>query len=147
MFWLTPVSSAGTLSAATVVDRLVGHAHTYGFGGGSQARRQVEVGDWLCFYACGKGGMAVVAHARVTAAPELGAPNPIPGLADKFPWMCRLDSESLYANRPVVVDSVMRGRLDAFRGRTPLAIWSWFVQTTRKLTEKDFERLTKPTSA
>jgi hypothetical protein len=47
----------------------------------------------------------------------------------------------------MVVDSAMRGRLDAFKGRNPLAIWSWFVQTTRELTEDDFERLTKPKNA
>ena len=47
-----------------------------------------------------------------------------------------------FFDAPVVIDAALRPRLDAFDGKIPAAPWSWFVQTTRSLSDHDFAVLT-----
>jgi hypothetical protein len=43
---------------------------------------------------------------------------------------------------PVRLNSSLRRTLDAFQGREIDGIWSWLVQTTRRLSEHDFRKMT-----
>jgi hypothetical protein len=46
-----------------------------------------------------------------------------------------------WLDSPILVDAGLRARLDAFRGKNAAIGWSWFVQTTRRLSKLDFESL------
>lgn len=135
--WLTPVKGDEEQTADEVVETLVGQEKIYAFGERTPGRRHLKPGDWLCFYATGKG---VIGHGRVTSLPQK-KPHRRVRHPDKYPWTFQLDKTKLYLDDPVVIDATTRARLDAFRDRDPDKAWSWFVQATRKLTENDFKIL------
>lgn len=133
-YWLTPVKSDKEQTAEEVIQTLVGRERIYAFGERTPGRKHLKSGDWICFYATGKG---VVAHAKVTSAPER-KPHRRVRHPERYPWVFRLDNIDLYLDEPIVIDAAVRGRLDAFRGRDPNKSWAWFVQATRKITKHDF---------
>ena len=138
VYWITPVKSDEKASAEEVIETLVGVEKIYAFGERTPGRRHLKPGDWICFFAVGKG---VVAHAKVISLPEKKRHNKV-RYPEKYPWIFRLDSVSLYLSKPIVVDAALRGNLNAFQGRDPDKSWAWFVQATRKVTKHDFEILT-----
>lgn len=140
-FWLTPVKSDEEGTAEDTIKRLVGQAKVYAFADRTPGRRHIKPGDWICFYANTRG---VVAHARVTSKPEEER-HPQVRHPDRYRWVFGLDSVQLYLDQPVVIDSAMRAKLEAFRGRDPEKSWSWFVQSTRRLSQNDFSAVTRRT--
>jgi len=138
-YWLSPVKPHEERSAEECIRTLVGEERIYAFGERTPGRKHLKPGDWICFYATGKG---VVAHARVASAPEK-KPHPKVLHSEKYPWVFRVDKAELYLDQPVIIDAPARSRLDAFQGRDPNAPWAWFVQATRKITKNDFEILTR----
>lgn len=140
VYWLTSVKSdeKGTTAEETI-KLLVGKEHIYAFGEETPGRKLIKPGDWICFYATGKG---VIAHAKIVARPEK-KPHRSIRHPDKYPWTFQLDSPVLYPETPVVINAEARNNLDAFRGRDPNKPWAWFVQATHKLTEHDFNLLIK----
>jgi EVE domain len=111
----------------------------YAFGERTPGRGKLKPGDWMCFYASGKG---VVAHARVSSMPEK-KPHQKVRHSDKYPWVFRLTQAVLYPDKPMVIDLETRTRLDAFKNRDPNKSWAWFVQGTHAITEHDFHTLTR----
>ncbi|MEX1252722.1 MAG: hypothetical protein WEE64_00125 [Dehalococcoidia bacterium] len=116
-------------------------AGMWGMGRSTPNRKWMRPGDFVCFYATGVG---VVACARLAGLPdelvtaeEWPEPTPMEGEVFKVP----LD-EVRWLAEPIVVDESLRSRLQAFEGRKQSPIWSWFVQTTRKLSDGDFRLLT-----
>jgi len=138
-YWLTPVRSDEDETAEECIQSLVGQEHIYAIGERTPGRRHLKPGDWICFYATGKG---VVAHAKVASLPERKF-HPRVHHPKDYPWVFHLESPRLYLDDPVVIDAALRSQLDAFRGRDPNKSWAWFVQTTRKITEHDFLLLTR----
>lgn len=138
-YWLTPVKSNEDQMAEEVIQTLVGEEGIYAFGERTPGRKHLKQGDWICFYATTKG---IVAHAEVRTPPEK-KPNPKVRDSKKYPWVFKLDNVKLYLSEPVVIDAELRNELDAFQGRNPTKSWAWFVQTTRRITEHDFNLLTK----
>lgn len=138
-WWLTPVKGDEAESADEKIQHLVGKEHLYGFGERTPGRKHVKPGDRIAFYATGKG---VVADARVTSRPQ-NAPHRAIQDSEKYPWTFRLDDAHLYIDNPIVIDEAMRGQLEAFRHRNPKSPWAWFVQATCRLTQHDFEWLTR----
>jgi hypothetical protein len=51
--------------------------------------------------------------------------------------------EVTWLRSPLEITAKVRTDLDAFKGRSAEANWSWLVQTTRRLTATDFRRLTR----
>lgn len=94
-------------------------------------------GDRICFYATGTVG--VIAHARVASEPHY-EDDPRVTYGGMFPMVIDLDEVRSHAP-PIVIDSALRGRLDAFKGRRPSAPWSWFVRTMHIASEHDFNLL------
>jgi hypothetical protein len=139
VYWLTPVKSDEQETAEEVISNLVGKEHVYAFGDGTPGRKIIKPGDWVCFYATGKG---IIAHAQVASKPE-NNPYPFIRHQEKYPWTFRLNNPALYLNKPVAINADMRNRLDAFRERDPNNSWAWFVQATHKLTEHDFNALVR----
>jgi hypothetical protein len=137
-YWLTPVKSMKGETAEECIEKLVGKEHLYAFGEHAPGRKHIKPGDWIGFYANGKG---VVAHARVASLPEK-KPHKAVRAAERFPWVFRLSEPTLYIDKPVVIDAELRGRLEAFKGRDPKKSWAWYVQGTGKVTENDFRILT-----
>jgi hypothetical protein len=138
-YWLTPVSSDEEATAEEVIQRLVEKEQIYAFGERTPGRKHIKPGDWICFYASGKG---VVAHARVTSRPE-ELVHPAVRHPDRYRWVFHLDNPHLYLDAPVVIDTGLRERLEAFEGRDPTKPWAWFVQATNKISEHDFDTLTR----
>jgi hypothetical protein len=98
----------------------------------------VKPGDWLCFYASGKG---VVAHARVMSGPERKTHPQVD--SRRYPWLVSLEESSLYIRHPRVINTALRSQLDAFQHRAPDGRWSWFVQRARRVSRHDFMMLTR----
>jgi len=137
-YWLTPVKSTEEGTAEDCIKILVGKEKIYAFGERTPGRRHLKPGDWICFYATTKG---VVGHARITSRPEKKV-HPSVLQPERFPWVFGLDSVRLYLDNPIVIDSLFRSNLDAFKNRDPNKNWAWFVQSTCKVTEHDFNLLT-----
>ena len=139
VFWLSPVKSDDAESAEDCIARLVGKEHYYSFGERTPGRRSMKKGDRIAFYATTKG---VIAHATLSTAPEK-IPRP-DGTTDKdYPWISLLKDACLYLDAPVAIDAKLRLQLDAFKGRNPEKSWAWFVQTTHKVSLRDFELLNR----
>lgn len=140
-YWLTPVRSDKEGTAEETIKTLVEETGIYAFGERTPGRTQIKPGDWICFYACGKG---VVAHSKVASYPE-NKPHPKTRHPDKYPWTFKVVDAKLYLEKPIAIDASLRAKLDAFKGFDPQRPWAWFVQATRRITENDFMLLTGQT--
>lgn len=138
-YWFSPVKGDQEQAADQVIETLVGREKIYAYGDRTPGRKSIKPGDWICFYATGKG---VIAHAEVASVPE-NKPHPRVRHPDKYPWVFSLRNPTLYLDRPVVLDAATRARMDAFRRRDPGKSWSWFAQATRRISEHDFRVLTR----
>jgi hypothetical protein len=142
-YWLTPVSDKEGMTPKEVIYRLVGEKQVYAYGKRTPGRKDLAPGDQIAFYATGEG---VVAHAEVASRPDKKA-NPSNHLptpdAEEYPYIFRLRDPTLYLKQPVVIDQNLRGELEAFEGRDLSKAWSWFVQSSREVSEQDFKMLTK----
>jgi len=138
-YWVTPVRGDEEKTPEEVIKILIGEEKIYAFGERTPGRRHLKSGDMICFYAVGKG---VVAHAEVLSQPEKGS-HPSIQQPERYPWLFRLKNENLYLDNPIVIDALLRAQLDAFRERDANKSWAWFVQATRKISENDFNVLTK----
>lgn len=136
-YWLTPVKSDEEQTAEEVIQTLVGQEQIYAFGERTPGRKHLKPGDWICFYATGKG---VVAHAKVLTKPEK-KPHKKVNHPEIYPWVFGLENGQLYLDEPIVIDAAIRNQLDAFRDRDPNKSWAWFVQATRRISQHDFEIL------
>jgi hypothetical protein len=140
-YWLTPVASDEEQTAEEVIQALVGDTGIYAFGERTPGRGKLKPGDWMCFYASGKG---IAAHAKVSSAP-VKKPHRKVRHSDKYPWVFSLTDAVLHLDNPVVIDLEVRAKLEAFKGRDPSKSWAWFVQGTHEITERDFSMLTGQT--
>jgi len=139
VYWLTPVKGDKSQTAEEVIESLVGENGIYAFSETTPGRKRLKPGDWICFYATGKG---VIAHARVASTPEK-RPHRAVRNAKKYDWTFRVDKTRLYVETPVMIDAPMRGKLQEFHGRDPDKSWAWFVQGTHDISERDFKTLTR----
>jgi len=138
-YWLTPVKSDATESAEDVVRKLVAEEKIYAFGERTPGRKHLKPGDWICFYATGKGA---IGHAKVMSKPEK-KPHSKVHHPEKYPWTFRVGGATLYLDNPKILDLDLRSKLEAFRDRDPNKPWGWFVQATRKISVKDFNLITR----
>jgi hypothetical protein len=138
-YWLTPVRSDEDVTAEECIQTLVEQEKIYAFGDKTPRRKDIKPGDWICFYANTKG---VVAHAKVASPPE-NKEHPKVRDSKKYPWVFSLENPLLYLDNPVVIDAELRKKLDAFQDRDPNKRWAWYVQATRKISEHDFNILTR----
>jgi hypothetical protein len=137
--WLTPVKGDKAASAEDTVQTLVAESGVYAYGDRTPGRRILKPGDWICFYATGKG---VIAHAKV-GSPPTRRRHPKVREPERYPWVFKVEQANLYTESPVVLDAALRDTLDGFQGRSRGKTWSWFVQATRRVSPEDFKRLTR----
>jgi hypothetical protein len=138
-YWLTPVKADAVQTAEDVIQTLVGQEGIYAFSERTPGRKRFKPGDWIAFYATGKG---IIAHAQVTSAPE-NQPHPRVRHAEQYPWVFRIGSPRLYLGEPIVIDAPLRRQLEAFHNREEEKTWAWYVQATHRVTAHDFQVLTR----
>ncbi|RCV63392.1 hypothetical protein C5S53_14145 [Methanophagales archaeon] len=136
-YWLTPVKSDDERTADESIKDLIGAANIYAFGNKTPGRRHLKTGDYICFYSAGKG---VVAHAQVASRPKR---KTYPHSLEQSQWVFQVTDVHLYLEDPIIIDAALRSRLDAFKNRDQGKSWAWFVHATRKITENDFNVLTR----
>jgi hypothetical protein len=132
------VGSNEKFSAEEEIKNLIGSdPRVFAFGERTPGRNDVKPNDMICFYASTVG---VVAHAKVTSRPE-NKPHPKIRHPEEYPYTFSVSEQKLYLERPVVIDSSCRSRLQAFQNRDPNSNWGWFVVATHKLSKHDFDIL------
>lgn len=141
-YWLSPVIGNDKQAAEEVIQDLVGVQRIYAFGERTPGRKHLKPGDMICFYAEGNG---VVGHATVSSYPEKKSSSAIRD-PERYPWLFSLEKNRTYIDNPVIIDAALRAKLDAFKNRDPNKPWSWFVFSTRRISENDFRILTRENS-
>jgi len=137
LYLLTPVASDRETAAEVVIRRLLDQGE-YVFGERTPGRKDLKPGDRLCFYETGKGVVAaVIIESKAEKRTVGGVRNP-----ERFPWAFKVRDVQYFFDRPIVLDAVLRARLVAFAERDVNGPWAWFVQSTRRVTEHDFQILT-----
>ena len=140
-YWVLPAGSGDDGAEPEEVLRCWLGANMWGMGRSTPNRTRMQPGDGLCFYA---NRVGIVAHARLAAPPEELV------TAEEWPESSKMESEVFkvplegvtWLPTPIAIDEELRRRLDAFSDKKASPVWSWFVQTTRKLSEHDFHILT-----
>jgi hypothetical protein len=137
-YWLAPVGHTTGQAASEIIQSLVVGEKIYAFGEQMRSGRRLKAGDWICFYEKGNG---IVAHARVLTNPERQLHSRVRDIGN-YPWVFKLEAPKFYPSSAVVIDGNLRRKLDAFKGHAPTKRWSWFVQSTREISQHDFDLLT-----
>lgn len=137
LYLMTPVRDGEDQTGEQVIRKLLEDGW-YVFGETTPFRSHLKPGDHLCFYWSTVG---VVAEAEVASKVEKKKLQQVKD-PDRFPWAFKVRNTRFFFDKPVVVDSVVRARLDAFKDRDPSGPWAWLVQATRRLSEHDFRVLT-----
>lgn len=139
VYWLTPIRAREDETFEEAFERLLAKNKIYAFGERTPGRNEIKLGDKICFYASGKG---VMAYATVASNPVKKLHNAIKE-PEKYPWIFQLKEPKIDFDNPIVINANIRSKLDAFKDKDPnTTIWSWFVQSTKKITENDFKILT-----
>lgn len=136
-YWITPVRDEEDETASETIQKLVGNLKIYAFGERTPGRKLIKQGDKICFYETGNG---IVAHAIVDSLPK-NQPSPDIRNPELYPWTFKLKEPRLYLDNPTIINKELRSQLDAFKDKDPNKLWAWFVQSTRKISEHDFNKL------
>ena len=139
-FYLFPAGKHGGFSGRDHLNEWL-PAGMWGVRGPSRRRRDIKSGDHCCFYATGVG---IVATAEITGRADQEVPRDrFPGPGVWNPDIYAVPIRNLrWFPEPIEITRDIRGRLNAFQGRDLNQPWSWFVQTTFRLKERDFNLLT-----
>src|SRR5579872_4950100 len=145
-YWMVPAADRKDLgmSAEDVIRAWLSKG-IWGMYESTAGRKHFKAGDQICFYAGKKSG--VVAAAEIVGpADQALAPSACPTRAKSDQTFYRVPLRNVrWMVAPVPLDEAMRNQLDAFEGRPPSASWAWFVQSTRKLSHRDFDLITMNT--
>lgn len=133
LYFLTPVKDEPEATAEETLHSLLDQG-VYVFGNGTAGRASLREGDGICFY---RSRVGVVADAKIASVASKGS-VPYAKDADRYPWVFAVSNVHYYLDNPVVIDTQLRARLDAFKGKDPAGNWSWFVQGTGYLSAHDF---------
>jgi Type I restriction enzyme R protein N terminus (HSDR_N) len=140
-YWVVPAGRQEGYSAEEHLDAWLQRGF-WGFGSSTAGRKAMRPGDWACFYAAKS--KQIVAFGRIDGDLEHHVgPNewPGPGPFDGSVYKVPLTDITWLDPRPVL-DASLRAQLDAFKDKPVGNGWSWLVQTTHRLTQDDFARLT-----
>jgi hypothetical protein len=105
-------------------------------------RSRLKAGDRCCFYATGVGVVATATLIGPATVPvsveEWPGPGPHSGNSFKVPL-----TEIHWLQSPQPITQELREQLDAFAGKDLSRPWSWFVQSTGRLSKHDFTTLVR----
>ena len=140
--WLIPAGNRNGIKAIDYLNMWLARGY-WALGERTPGRKAIQPGDRACFYAAGL--HQVVAYADVVGkinAPvspeEWPEPNPQSDVLYKMPL-----ANITWLKPPTQLDLDLRGQLEALAGKNPAGNWGLFFQTSRRLTQQDFKRLTR----
>jgi hypothetical protein len=139
--WIIPSGKRAGFSSTEHLKTWLGKGF-WGFGQSTPGRKSIRVGDWACFYVAQS--HQVLAYARIAGELDTHVSLedwPGPGSPDLSIYKVPLETIT-WLEAPVTVDAATRVSLDAYAGKEPTVGWSWLIQTSRKISEADFLRLT-----
>lgn len=111
----------------------------WGLGQRTAHRKAFRPGDHICFYAA-RIGIVVECLLTSSAFEMTKKQSPKPHL--DIPYGMRLEKVRWFEDAPVPLTTEIRAELTAFEGRDLSKGWAWFIQSTSKVTQADFELLT-----
>ncbi len=137
--YIFPVADEGGFSPREHLEAWLG-AGFWGVRQSTAHRTRITAGDECCFYAKTVG---VVARAHITGpATERVTRDEWPGSDAHSEDVFKVPlSDIQWLAAPAVIDSDLRPRLDAFRDKDLSRPWGWFIQSTGRVTEHDFQLL------
>ncbi len=140
-YWVLPAGNTKDTTAEESLRACLGR-RMWGMRASTPHRQSLRAADRVCFYASGVGvvATAVVAGRADQALRPEEMPEPPSDPTQPLYRVPLADIRWLPA--PVPLDEALRSRLEAFRGRSMSAPWSWFIQTPSRLSEHDFQLLT-----
>jgi hypothetical protein len=140
--WLIPAGNRKGIKSIDYLKMWLARGY-WALGERTPGRKAIQPGDRACFYAAGS--HQVVAYADVVGkinAPvspeEWPEPNPQSDVLYKMPL-----ANLTWLKPPTLLDLELRGQLEALAGQNPAGNWGLFFQTSRRLTQQDFKRLTR----
>lgn len=139
-YWVLPAGNRKDATALEWLEAMLNRG-MWGMNESTAGRKHLKQGDRVCFYAAKVG---VVATATIAGpANQLLSPDAMPIPPDTSQPLYRVPlSDVRWLPQPIPIDETLRSHLDAFQNHPPSAIWSWFIQSTSKVTEHDFRLLT-----
>ena len=142
-YWVSPVGHRRDLgkSAAESIRTWLEHG-IWGVPEKAAGRKHFRAGDLICFYVAGEGVVAAaeIAGAADQVLSEAEAPEPLH--PDRVPFYRVPLVNVRWLPAPIPLDATLRAQLEAFQGRRESAPWSWFIQSTSRVSEHDFRLLT-----
>ena len=140
-YFIFPAAPDGGFSAEDHLRRWL-ESGAWGVRGSTAHRKRIRAGDRACFY---EKGVGVVAQASITGPADTEAtPQDWPGPDQHSENVFRVPlSDIRWLSAPRKIDLPVRERLDAFEGRDLTRPWSWFIQSTNRISAHDFEVLTQ----
>lgn len=139
-YWVLPAGERLDITAMDTLKAMLAK-NIWGMYKSTPGRKRLKGGDCVAFYAAKVG---VVATAEVAApADQLLPKQELPKGLDVPEPVYRVPLRKVHWLRhPVPIDESVRAQLDAFQGKPTTGVWSWFIQTTRQVSEHDFRLLT-----
>jgi hypothetical protein len=139
--WIIPAGNRDGFKAIDYLKMWLSRGY-WALGERTPGRKAIQPGDRVCFYAAGL--HQVVAYADVVAridtpvTPEdWPEPRPQQNVLYKMPLV-----NVTWLTPPTLLDRKMRSQLDALGGRDPDDNWGLYFQTSRRISNSDFKRLT-----
>lgn len=140
--WLIPAGNRNGIKAIDYLRIWLSRGY-WALGERTPGRKAIQPGDRACFYAAGL--HQVVAYADVVGkidapvSPEdWPEPNPQRDVLYKMPL-----ANVTWLTPPTPLDREVRAQLDALAGKNPDDNWGLYFQTSRRLGDADFKRLTR----
>lgn len=141
-YWVLPAGNTATVSARESLQLWL-HRGLWAMRKSTAGRRHLKPGDQICFYAAKVG---VVAAAEVAGlADQLVTASESPEPNNTEPLYKVPLARVRWLSQPVVLDEPLRAQLDAFKGRSTVGVWAWFIQTPSRVNEHDFRLLVSST--
>jgi len=139
-YWLLPAHSKVEGESSVEALKRWLDVNLWGMGRSTPGRQSMKEGDLVCFYATKVG---------IVASSEIAGSTDVLMTAGEWPEPTPMDHEvfkiplrnTQWLPQAIPVDEALRSRLDAFRGKKSSSAWGWFVQSTSKLSERDFSLL------
>lgn len=141
-YWIVSAREIDGERPEEVVSRLAGEEGVWGMRDSTPGRKSIRAGDWLCFYASGKG---VVGHGRVVGPPtqkeEVGESMPA-----GYDYIIQLDDVTVYPDNPVAMDEETRSKMEVYRGKRGqegTGGWGWLFIHPNTISRHDFDLVTR----
>ena len=139
-YYLLPVAAQSGFKAIEFIQKWL-PCGFWGVPKSAAHRKRLQRGDSCCFYVAAQG---IVAMAKIEGAADREvSPEEWPGPNEYSDGVFKVPLSGVqWLSEPRKLDASVRERLEEFRDRDPDGPWSWFIRTSRRVSQADFEVLT-----